>query len=114
MNIPFHSVVIQTETMYTETLKFHHFGEFFYHKLPMKLSSLMALSDCSWQNMDATLSRKVKWQNKITIKYNLLCPFHKHVFTFIPAWMNLHMPSKGWGEIIYQLSNFNGYTIEAW
>ena len=33
---------------------------------------------------------------------------------FIPAWISSHMPSKVWHEIMYQLPNFNGATVEVW
>ena len=33
--------------------------------------------------------------------------------TLIPAWMNNHMPSKMWDEIIYPFPNFNGHTVEV-
>ena len=34
--------------------------------------------------------------------------------TWIPAWINIHMPSKVWDEITYPFPNFNGATVEVW
>ena len=40
-------------------------------------------------------------------------PFYKHRLTFIPSWINNHIPSKVWDEITYAFPNFNGCTVEV-
>ena len=40
-------------------------------------------------------------------------PFYWCSLTSISAWINNHMPSKVWDEIVYPFSNFNGSTVEV-
>ena len=47
--------------------------------------------------------------------WNSRDPFY-YGSTFIPVWISNHAPRKLWDEIIYPLSNFNGFncTVEVW
>ena len=47
--------------------------------------------------------------------YLTLAPqwFRKHG-PILPTWIDFSLHHKGWGEIIYPFSNFNGGTIEVW
>ena len=80
----------------------------FYRKWITKIKSKIKISQW-WYTSPWNCS--CGWKQMSIISQSCLVmtqgSFYWHGLTFIPAWINNHMPSKVWDEITYPFPNFN-------